>query len=513
MIGPFLNAQLPPVLYNLHCSPFFVIPKVGRPGEYRPLHHCSYPRSGLNLNASLDPQYCTTQYLTLKEIITWIVSIGPKPYLWIVDATDAYFRCPVHPDDWHLLGIQYDKYYLAFTCLPQGSSSSPYIYTLFSDAILYITVNANKKLFYVNKQILLQHYLDDFFGAHNNKKEAQAQYDAMIEWFKKLGLPTTLHKCTPPAFIMKILGWLHNTELQTVKLPEKQRLKCLARALAIYLAETTTIKELQQCIGSLMHASQVYWAGKSFVRRIQRHLFNPAFGPNPAGSQTVTLTDWDKQDLKWWIDILPTLHNGISYQTILKPAYKTDIRVYTDASSKIGIGGWSSQDKCYQTRWENTFLKEVEKKRGIATVDIQLMELLGLIVAAKLWAPTWRGKAVTFYIDNPGAYHAVKEQCAALHRLDMDCLVRQLCELSIKFEFKFWVILILGKNNGRADALSRYYPVNTSYKLTYEQNSTVNFATNNCLAQLLTEPLNGKIPPNYRPATKEFNNTRTHRRY
>ena len=498
MIGPFLRNSLPTILNNLHCSPFFVLPKPGRPGQWRPLHHCSFPRWGVNLNSTIHPQYRSVRYINLREIITWIQSIGPHPYLWIADATDAYFKVPVQPADWHILGIQWREYYLAFTVLPQGCTSSSLIYTRFGDAILYIVATANKEIFIEQDIVKLRHYLDDFFGGANKKSEAQLQYRAMLDWFKKLGIPTTEPKCTSPRRIIKILGWIHHTDTKMITLAEKQQIKCHDRALELYTTQHTTAKKVEKCVGSLMHATEAFWAGKAFVRRIQRHLFFQQKHGNRTlpGNTRITLSEWDKRDLKWWLDKLPTMHNGVSYNTILMKPNATDIRCYSDASSLIGLGAWTSNNRCYQTRWTQTFLQEVNKIRGV--LDIQVLELLGPIVAAKLWGHHWREKSITFYIDNGGAFHAVKDKCAALHRLDLDCLVRELCSLSIDFDFKFWIVQIHGDHNQRADALSRYKPLNKSGSFTFETPEDTNFAVNNCFTQLMREPLNGRTPPNHR---------------
>ena len=82
---------------------------------------------------------------------------------------------------------------------------------------------------------------------------------------------------------------------------------------------------------------------------------------------------------------------------------------------------------------------------------MQVLELLGTLVAIELWWPLFTGKCVTFYNDN-------KTAAAALWRNDLQYLIREISFLAIKYKFYFWGIHINGDKNDHADALSRFKP-------------------------------------------------------
>ena len=168
-----------------------------------------------------------------------------------------------------------------------------------------------------------------------------------------------------------------------------------------------------------------------------------------------------------------------------------DVVVWTDAASEFGVGGWSTTGQAFQVRWKSTLLAYAKKRRS--GLKIQFLELLGLVVAAMLWAPQWEYQIIEFKIDNPGAHHACQKKGAALWRHDMNFLVRVLAKLAVKYKFKFWVTGILGKNNVTADALSRFFDPE-EYELDQFDfcNDDALRCVNELLAGVIHEPLNGR---------------------
>ena len=73
------------------------------------------------------------------------------------DIKDAFKIIPVHPDDYHKLGLQIGGYYYYDMTLTQGGGSSCQIFEEFSTALEAI----NK--YYTEQDST--HYLDDFFSS------------------------------------------------------------------------------------------------------------------------------------------------------------------------------------------------------------------------------------------------------------------------------------------------------------------------------------------------------------
>ena len=116
--GPFKQ----PLFLNFLVSPLGVIPKK-TPGEYRMIHHLSFPY-GLSVNDSIPRTFCTVKYATVDDTINIVKKLGRGCAMAKTDVRNAFRILPVHPSDYHLLGIQWKGKWYHDTCLPIGLASS-----------------------------------------------------------------------------------------------------------------------------------------------------------------------------------------------------------------------------------------------------------------------------------------------------------------------------------------------------------------------------------------------------
>ena len=118
----------------------------------RPIVHMSAPRDinkGISLNETLVKELKTVKYVSFREIINFIVSLGRDAYIWTCDLKDAYLNVPIHKDDWQFMGFRWFGYIFYFTCFPFGLSSAPKIFTDFADAIEWITVDNDIEIYLI----------------------------------------------------------------------------------------------------------------------------------------------------------------------------------------------------------------------------------------------------------------------------------------------------------------------------------------------------------------------------
>ena len=106
----------------------------------------------------------------------------------------------------------------------QKQDSTAYLTTIdaepeFADAVVWIIANNEPELFKWRDtnssspspvKEMIMHYIDDFFGGHQQKATAKKQFEAVKEWWIRLGIPTQDRKCTPPTQILRYLGFLFN---------------------------------------------------------------------------------------------------------------------------------------------------------------------------------------------------------------------------------------------------------------------------------------------------------------
>ena len=173
---------------------------------------------------------------------------------------------------------------------------------------------------------------------------------------------------------------------------------------------------------------------------------------------------------------------------LLKNPDDADEVVMSDAASTVGIGAWSTQGRAFQIKLSDTIWHEAQVARPSLQgqgVAISVLEMLGSLIAAHLWASSWSGKSISFYNDNPSAAAAIVHKCAKLQRHDMNFLIREFAQIATDNTYMFWGIKIDGAENERADALSRFEKIDDEAGFVMEDKNRVVGIANRILRRLM----------------------------
>ena len=119
------------------------------------IHHLSFPQ-GSSVNDGIPAEFSSVHYATISGAIQVIKTVGKGCFMGKTDIKNAFRIIPIHPDDYHVLGMFWKGQYYYDKCMPMGCSSSCRTFELFSSALEWI---ARDKL----KINHLDHILDDFF--------------------------------------------------------------------------------------------------------------------------------------------------------------------------------------------------------------------------------------------------------------------------------------------------------------------------------------------------------------
>ena len=101
LAGPFRTRPFDP----FQISPSGVVPKK-IPGEFRLLHHLSYPR-GSSVNDGISPDHTSVSYATISDAICHIKAAGRGCFLAKTDVKNAFRIIPIRPMDYYLLGMRW----------------------------------------------------------------------------------------------------------------------------------------------------------------------------------------------------------------------------------------------------------------------------------------------------------------------------------------------------------------------------------------------------------------------
>ena len=152
--GPFASPPFP----NMQCHPIGVVPKKEQK-KIRINLHLSHP-PGESINDFISKKDYSLQYITIDKAIAAIKRVGRGPWLSKLYMEAAFRIIPVHPSQWHLLGMKWEgKYYFDKVSF-MGRWSSPCIFDSLSEAIEWICIT--------NYLIeILMHLLDDFLSVQS----------------------------------------------------------------------------------------------------------------------------------------------------------------------------------------------------------------------------------------------------------------------------------------------------------------------------------------------------------
>lgn len=416
---------------GIHCSPFGVIPKKNRVNKWRLILDLSSPEGG-SVNDGIQKELASLAYLSVDDVVAEVVRRGRGTLIAKMDVKQAYRNIPVHPQDRHLLGMQWMGEVFVDMVLPFGLRSAPLLFTAVADALQWAMERKGVTW--------LDHYIDDFFTLGDpGSQECATNVDMMKGVFAEANLVMEPEKDEGPSTVVNVLG----IELDTGKLEIRLPLEKLARlkaALETWRGRKACKKrELLSLIGSLSHACKAVRAGRSFLRR----LIDLSTTAKQLG-HFIRLGKPARSDIEWWHRYCSAWNGTSMMFTVNKSKPEHDLSIVSDASGSWGCGAIHGQS-WFQLRWA-----------GLGTAgnqNITVKELLPIVLAAAVWGSQWAGKTIRAQCDNMAVVTMVNNhtgrEAEAMH------LLRCLAFLEAKYSCHIFATHIRGRENVLADALSR----------------------------------------------------------
>lgn len=463
--GPFLESD--PFVKTLRLNPVFCVPKPD--GSVRPVINYSKSICGSSLNELLDPNLCTVEYLKIREIVFTIRAMGVGAHMWAKDLEDGYFNIKILESQTSQIAFSFGGLVFVPMVLAFGLSSAPLIFTVFmwyvvmairfaDPSLMWASIPNNEfdrsafqtdaDLFYKNGSTtfpLVTYYLDDIFGIHYRHK-VWAQYHAAGDKLLYLGLSTKEVKDRPPATIQRILGLEYDSIAQEVRTPMEKVTKYTAFAKDLMSRKQITKKQLFSLTGKIRHAAMQCRPLAAFARGVEIH------GEHlRSWTHHINMSHRLKRDINVMIEGLHRCQSrGLPFDFILKPDECWDIHAFTDASSKIGVGGLVQIPNAphFQARW--TEIPASQPK------DILWKEMAAILMLLILYKNIFQGKTVCIWSDNEPNIGMLIKWRAPLHRKDLQSLIRKIAEICITHQIRPWWEHIKGEKNVAADRLSRF---------------------------------------------------------
>ena len=249
--GPFDSSPIP----DLQCHPVGVVPKK-HSSEWRTIYHLSYPE-GDSINDHIPKDPYALQYVPVDDAIRILQSLGPGSFMAKTDLKSAFRLIPIHPADWHLLGIYWQSQYYVDLYLPFGLRSAPFLFNLLSEALEWILKNN-----YGLKHVL--HILDDFFIAEPSRLQCLSSFSTLLRVFMSVNAPVVASKTLGPSQVLEFMGIELDSTRMEARLPA-DKLQCTRDLLNSFTKrQSVRLVELQSLIGTLQFACKAVVPERTF---------------------------------------------------------------------------------------------------------------------------------------------------------------------------------------------------------------------------------------------------------
>ena len=190
-VGPLAEPPLP----RLQCSPLGAVPKKSS-DKWCLILHLSYPE-GSSINDGIPPDDFRLHYISVDTAIKHILALGHSCSLAKFDIKSTFRLVPVHPDDWELLGMQWNNSYYFDTVLPFGLRITPFLFNQIANGLEWTLKSHSIPV--------LLHYLDGFLIIAQTHDFCGAYLQLATTLCIRLGVPLVNDKTKGPATLLTFL--------------------------------------------------------------------------------------------------------------------------------------------------------------------------------------------------------------------------------------------------------------------------------------------------------------------
>lgn len=397
------------------------VPKPHVVDDWRIITDLSAPK-GKSVNDLVKPPRFSLA--TFDRAAKWI-----RKYKWIakVDLKAAYRHIPIDPDNWELYGFEWNGEFFVDKYLCFGLNTAPWVFTQFTEAIVWIANERGIKL--------IIGYLDDFLIVADTKEQCEYEYNLFLALLEELGFVSSPKKCIPPCQCLDFLGITIDTTVPEARLSVEHRNRISAHLVDFLERQCATARELQSLAGLLNCASKVVFGGRTFLRRLL-----DAIKARDNWDSVISVTEDAKMDLRWWQQFM-SVWDGKAL--LLDPIPMSAIQFQTDACLSVGCGAFFD-GLFFQEKWCDSWVVD----------NINTYEVYPVLLAARTWGHLWRGRHVVVWTDNDPAVFVINSGTSRTPRV-MEWL-RELFFISAECDFRLTARHVPGKFNMLADALSRF---------------------------------------------------------
>ena len=373
----------------------------------------------------------------MDKIQDIMLLIQPGDFFVSIDLSDAYYCIAIH-----ILSIPFLTFYFLnilyqFTCLPQGLSSAPRIFTKVMRVVL---------TFLRHQNIRISAWIDDFLLAASSFSSCQDHAFKTLSTFEELGFVPNYEKSqlTPSQKICH-LGLIWDSVDFSVSVPE-DKIATVKRKCMVALSSRVKVCFLMSILGSIEYFRWGFPHAALHYRRLQRFV-NSCLARDLDFDHYVSASKNACIDLLWWSKV------GDSLPARSLSPFESSLELFCDAS-QTGWGCWSSDDKETFGFWSY-----LEKK-----LHINILESKAVLFAFRCFFRFSFNLSILIHTDSATVVAYINKQGGTTSARLCD-MALELWEFCIKRNISISAVHVPGIKNTKADYLSRLEDNDHSYSL------------------------------------------------
>jgi hypothetical protein len=414
-------------------QPLLVVIKAGRK-----------PRLCIDLSRNLN-DYLSIPALSYTNVSHAVKLSHAGSWYCKLDLSNCYFSFHLHPSVVEHFAFAFDRKYYAFTRMPFGLASAPYICTELLGVVAF-TLRQH--------DIVLVRYLDDFLLISDSEQRSNRDLIVAQHVFRHYGLVVNPSKTEGPSQRLSFLGVLIDSVHQTLSVTA-ERMTELLQLLSSFRADgkrSATGQELMSLVGKLSFAAACLPGARPFMRRMLDLV--------PHGRsrrKRVDLSTSFHCDVMYWSSRLRSWNGRCSWIS------SEPIVLVSDASLE-GFGfHLHSLPSGFDVSSLPSTLRPGSGVLGVWSAHhqplvsshrhIQFAEMFAALAAVLTYSPFICNRSVLLLMDNSSDVGAINRQSSRSRSVCM--LVRAMFDLSFRCHLSIRARHIAGTSNVLADFLSR----------------------------------------------------------
>lgn len=329
---------------------------------------------------------------TLKDVLTLI---HPNCFFMTIDFKDAYFSVYVRPEDRKWLQFMWHNEKFCFTCLPQGLTSAPRIFT----KLLKPVLSHLRKL-----GITVSCYLDDCIFLADSAETLMANVSYALHLFDSLGLTVNPNKSVLlPTQQIEFLGVILNSVDMSASLTSRKKQHIQAQG-SLLLNREVSLLELSSFIGMVVAADPAVELAPVRYKYLEIVRNRGLATHHGDYNSPVHLDDHARDLIAWWV-------NNIDSQVKSLRSCPYQIEMFCDAS----LTGWGAVmgDATTSGHWAHDELDH-----------INCLELKAILLSLQSLCKTYRDTHIRIRSDNVTAI-ACLDRCGST-KLGLNSIVEEI---------------------------------------------------------------------------------------